>query len=313
MQPQYIVQKTPISLDLSADITTLLDVNTKCVFGTISSKTTEIIRGLREKVCIQVFADYEASSASNPISSGPKKRSRPTDCSSIELSLVLYGHSSLFEPVGIFATKCGIYLQHPRYCNRDVPYRNPHCLSLEDGKSLSTYDLPTQLSLINSETLPPNPIDVLLDAGQQEHLSEAPAPDTVKTPLYKHQRQALMFMMERETGWAMDGRYKDIWKAEVDVQGQKVYVNSISGQRQIRPPDQFRGGLLIDAPGLGKSLSIIALIAADLDSRGGHTMTPGAKSQTLLVVPKSLIQTWKDELEKYAHPQSHVTAPVMMG
>ncbi|KAL8642194.1 MAG: hypothetical protein Q9228_001097 [Teloschistes exilis] len=122
-----------------------------------------------------------------------------------------------------------------------------------------------------------------------------------------------MFMMQRESGWALDGRYQDIWKAETDEQGQKLYSNYITGQTQMRPPEQFRGGLLIDAPGLGKSLSILALIAADLEGWNDPDRRPNARRQTLLVVPKSrtlpfdgiqtvppltlvVIETWKDEL-----------------
>ncbi|KAL9583667.1 MAG: hypothetical protein Q9212_002571 [Teloschistes hypoglaucus] len=108
-----------------------------------------------------------------------------------------------------------------------------------------------------------------------------------------------MFMIHRESGWALDGRYQDIWKAETDEQGQKLYSNYITGQTQMRPPEQFRGGLLIDAPGLGKSLSILSLIAADLEGWNDPDRRPDARRQTLLVVPKSLIETWKDELLKH--------------
>ena len=207
----------------------------------------------------------------------------------IELNIILYGSPSLFEPVGIFATKCNIYLQHPRHCNRNVLYKNPHCFSLKNGKSLATYDLKIQLNAaysIASETTA-NPIDVFLDTTQQENLSEADTPYAVRTPLYKHQRQALTFMIQRESGWAMDGRYRDMWKEDVDSQGQKLYFNNITGQKQMRPPAQFRGGLLIDAPGLGKSLSIIALIAADLEDQQDYDQKSDIPSKTLLVVPKS--------------------------
>lgn len=84
----------------------------------------------------------------------------------------------------------------------------------------------------------------------------------------------------------MDGRHSDIWNEEVDIQGQKVYINNITGQKQMRPPEQFRGGLLIDAPGLGKTLSIIALIAADLEEQKKYEHT-NDRCPTLLVVPKT--------------------------
>ncbi|KAL9593232.1 MAG: hypothetical protein Q9179_006010 [Wetmoreana sp. 5 TL-2023] len=296
---EYVLQKMPISLSLQDDGTTLVDSQSNVEFGAISSKTKSIISVLNKELSIQIYANYAASLIPEFTSSRPQKLRRKADAPPIELSVIVYGPSSLFEPVGIFATKCNIYLQHPRYCNRNVPYHNPHCLSREDGSIFYTHDLQDQLNKANPTAFeaPSNPIDVLLDSAQQEQLSEAFAPDAVRTTLYPHQRQALTFMMQRESGWAMDGRYKDIWKAELDAQGQSVYINHITGQRQMRPPQEFRGGLLIDAPGLGKSLSIIALIAADLENRKSCGQTSDERSQTLLVVPKSLIETWKDELQ----------------
>ena len=95
-------------------------------------------------------------------------------------------------------------------------------------------------------------------------------------------------MLEREKGWAISrGLRKDVWKREADAIGRVAYVNTISGQKQLNPPPEFRGGLLIDAPGLGKTLSIISLI---LSTRGCQlSLGDGEPSAptTLLVVPKS--------------------------
>lgn len=44
-----------------------------------------------------------------------------------------------------------------------------------------------------------------------------------------------------------------------------MFVNCVTGNRQISPPKNFRGGLLADEMGLGKTLSMIALIASEKD------------------------------------------------
>lgn len=211
---------------------------------------------------------------------------RPNSC--LDLYIVLYGPAAAFENVGIFAAKCNLFLQHPKYCDRNVPYRNPQCLSPVEDKAIYTYELTECLATPDSYTNAlANPIDLFADTMGQEGLAEADSPLDLHTNLYKHQRQALTFMLQREEGWALGGHHKDIWKEERDLAGRPTYINTITSRRQTRPPLSFRGGLLIDAPGLGKSLSIIALIAADLRraSLAGHGK--GANSTTLLVVPKT--------------------------
>lgn len=43
------------------------------------------------------------------------------------------------------------------------------------------------------------------------------------------------------------------------------YVNTVTEEEQSIPPPNFKGGILGDQMGLGKTLSIIALIANDQD------------------------------------------------
>lgn len=277
-----------MALSISNDFSSLFDEETNRLFGTLPPTKTEIINVLGKDLYLQIFADYSASPTSATVFGGLQNNGKTARCPVLEVNVVLYGPPDAFEPIGIFATRCNIYLQHPRHCNRNVPYHNPHCLSLQDRESLFTHDLETQLKLAGPAPIETtaNPIDIFLDARQQEHLLEAIPPSDLHTSLYKHQRQALTFMLQRESGWAMDGGHSDIWNEGIDPQGQRIYINNITGQKQTRPPEQFRGGLLIDAPGLGKSLSIIALIAADLEDKKRYEQS-GKRCQTLLVVPKT--------------------------
>ncbi len=277
----------------------------------------KIIEILAKEMTIQLFADYD------PSRSRDSKKSMRGYCDKskghislppLEIFAILYGPSSLFEAVGAFAAKCHLYLQHPKHCNRNVPYRNPHCLSSEDGRILYTFDLHAMLGPFSDPAFV-NPIDLFADAAEQDALSEAYAPCSLSTELYKHQKQALTFMMQRERGWAMDGHHKDIWREEHDSFGRSIYQNLISGMKQMTRPDQFQGGLLIDAPGLGKSLSILALISSDVESEGQSLPGHAPSLTTLLIVPKTceieiyvvkadleltqaVIQMWKDEIQK---------------
>ena len=264
----------------------------------------KIIDVLGKEMTIQLFTDYNTSPSKEirKNTGGYRDKSKEyTLLALLELFAVLYGPSTLFEAVGAFAAKCHLYLQHPRHCNRNVPYRNPHCLSPENGRIFYTFDLQTMLGPFSGPELviSANPIDLFADAAEQDALSDAYAPQALSTELYKHQKQALTFMMQRERGWAMDGNYKDIWREEHDSFGRSVYQNLVSGMKQMTRPDQFRGGLLIDAPGLGKSLSILALILSDVESEGQSVSGQVRSSSTLLVVPKTC------ELRNLPHESDH--------
>lgn len=69
------------------------------------------------------------------------------------------------------------------------------------------------------------------------------------------------------------------------------FRNTISGSYQMQEPDQFYGGIVADPMGLGKSLSMIALIAYDVHP---HDNDPSSRpavdreessGQTLVIVP----------------------------
>lgn len=70
------------------------------------------------------------------------------------------------------------------------------------------------------------------------------------------------------------------------------FTNNVTGSVTGNPPPGFRGGLLADDMGLGKTLSMICLIATDVDiteslptpPRTPESTVLGAKT-TLLVVP----------------------------
>ncbi|KAK0724038.1 SNF2 family N-terminal domain-containing protein [Lasiosphaeris hirsuta] len=125
--------------------------------------------------------------------------------------------------------------------------------------------------------------------------------------MQEHQKQALTFMRQREQGWAFDGARPDIWEA-VENGGGHIFVNHISDARQVDEPPPFYGGIIADPMGLGKTLTMIALIASDAHSHGlddpsasldVHEESCGL---TLVIVPPALLGTWEHELRNHAYP-----------
>ena len=267
----------------------LIEKTTKDVFGSLGTKSRKILGVLQQDLEIHLYAE-DFATATN-IASHTQKNSRKAgnekSDTKISLSAVLYGPVSLFDDVGNFAATCGFYLQHPIYCDLDVPYRNPHCLRPVGG-DVSTFEM---LRMLDVQSVSPdtysNPIDMFAELDDHNALSETSPPDSISRQLYPHQKQALTFMLQREAGWALTSSSKDVWKKEIDHNGQHWYMNTVTGSQHRREPPAFKGGLLIDAPGLGKSLSILSLIATDLQSAEFTGAGLSAVSNTLLVVPNS--------------------------
>ncbi|KAL2802257.1 SNF2 family N-terminal domain-containing protein [Aspergillus granulosus] len=238
------------------------------------------------------------------------------------LNVVVYGLIDLFEDIGDFIQENGYYLQEPRHCDRNVPYRNPHCMSGEDDEVPFTFDLGKQELNFVSAKVP----DLLGGLETREVLPEDHDPSGLTTSLYSHQKQALTFMKRREIGWSLQNPGHDVWSTEISSTGERIYTNNITGDQVPHPPPAFRGGILADDMGLGKTLTTIALIASEYSELPGD----GARAQTkdstfrqvpqgrlcitqgigggkqleyapatLLVVPSSVLQQWQIQLNQH--------------
>ncbi|KAF5250840.1 hypothetical protein FANTH_4031 [Fusarium anthophilum] len=111
-----------------------------------------------------------------------------------------------------------------------------------------------------------------LHDSSHDGLEEAAQPKFIKTPLTR-QKQALTFMLKREEG------------------------RGFSDEEPVR----CNGGIIADPMGFGKTVTMIALAARDLeDGKGEHSIgEEGSRNiqATLVVVPLS--RNWKEELAKH--------------
>jgi SNF2 family DNA or RNA helicase len=127
----------------------------------------------------------------------------------------------------------------------------------------------------------------------------------IEARLKRHQKQALTFMLRREQGWTFDVQGQDIWEAADTSQG-RFYINHISETDQTEPPPQFCGGIIADPMGLGKTLTMISLIAHDLCTShpmvgrwNGNLVDKPHVAATLIVVPQPLLGVWKEQLKEH--------------
>ncbi|MCJ1473085.1 alpha-1,6-mannosyltransferase [Lambiella insularis] len=310
-------QATPIDLDINDDLHTVVYSGSRVTFGTLEQTAQKIMAVIRKELYFQMFADTIAMPAIDAVSPRNTRLKVPRAGARLGLYVILYGSPRNCTAVGEFAARSRLYLQHPQNSRLNVPYLNPHCLPSESLETVYTHKIECG-TISESATAArdfQNPIDLFADSDDQDTLEAALSPQALRTDLYTHQKQALTFMLRREIGWALDGHLKDIWKKETEASGRVVYVNTVSGQRQIRPPSDFRGGLLIDAPGLGKSLSIISLILSTKERRSlRHVrICMASRSDSRLMVNLIVIQTWTDELKRHLKSSDALTFCVYYG
>ncbi|KAF1849354.1 uncharacterized protein K460DRAFT_305410 [Cucurbitaria berberidis CBS 394.84] len=273
--------------------------------GTFDERSAQILQVLSEDplIDIQIILPIPAATMGKP------KKLTPGRFGWSPVSINVYGSKSFAGDVGNFCQTCNLYLQDPLECDRNVPYCNPHRFALSEDEPRLTFDLnETSLGKTVTQLHYSNLLDSLVSSGA---LHELETPPHLRTALLPHQRQALYFMTQRELGWAYEDTSCDIW-TKVRGTHHDIYRNNITGTWQQCRPTQFKGGILADAMGLGKSCSMIALMANDWQGDSSHptALEEGIRgivevSATLLIVPPSLILTWEEQLQRHLKsPQS---------
>ncbi|RMJ17029.1 hypothetical protein CDV36_003298 [Fusarium kuroshium] len=286
--------------------TTGIQINTSTEFksdehpeicGSILSEHGQMIQGLldEETLDLHVFCTIEDSSQQ-------KTRSTPLQCT---LEITVYGPLELFDEIGTWFEDYQVYLQDPRDCHIDARYCNPHRLSSDD---LPSCPFLSEVISKGSKTLHlenmPQQEDLLDMLGGHDDLEETEQPQAINGSLRRHQKQALTFMLLREQGWAFRDKRPDVWEM-IDTDQGRIFLNRISNASQPEEPPQCYGGIIADPMGLGKTLTMIALAATDLNRNNTDMDTSEdfqlSVSTTLVVVPPPLIGTWEEQLSEHVH------------
>ena len=151
--------------------------------ASVQPRDAKILRTLvaDPEIRIQIFldpaTDNQAVCGSHTQSSSKLKETW-TQC----LNVNIYGSPGLFDHVGTFASKCQLYLQDPRHCDRNVEYRNPHRMPFEEA--VYTYSLHLQVSKPEPSTIEiREPMDMFRDIGLEEELAETESPPILTSSL----------------------------------------------------------------------------------------------------------------------------------
>lgn len=133
--------------------------------------------------------------------------------------------------------------------------------------------------------------DDLLEAAVSTRAFDATVPAKLAVALLPFQRHALgwMQMQERLGGLGLNSLFweKRRFPGTTDV----FFFMPASGDVRLDPLPVVRGGMLCEEMGMGKTVEVLALIAADVEA--GHCSKP-----TLVVCPPTLLFQWHAECSK---------------
>lgn len=135
--------------------------------------------------------------------------------------------------------------------------------------------------------------------------------EIISTPLLTHQKQGLHFLTDHETHDETMNERDDakfsLWKRTTKANGQEVWFNVITGHEDRKKPEPVYGGILADMMGLGKTLSVLSLIAATIAEAHNfkikqlprdllqHGLVRNAKG-TLIICPTSVLSNWTEQM-----------------
>ena len=151
--------------------------------ASLGSRDARILRTLLADpdITLQIFLDPSTADQAvfgNRPQSSLHMNETWTQC----LCVNIYGPPGLFDHVGAFASKCQLYLQDPRHCDRNVEYRNPHRMPFEEA--VYTNSLHLQIPKPDSSTIEiREPMDMFRDIGLEEELAETESPPILRSSL----------------------------------------------------------------------------------------------------------------------------------
>ncbi|KAI4859476.1 SNF2 family N-terminal domain-containing protein [Hypoxylon rubiginosum] len=243
------------------------------------------------------------------------------------LDLLVFGPQLIAENLARELSRYRLFLQHPDPLPADVSYSNPQYLPIagafltngsllpaiqdledvedhEDTSNISSSQEDDKLQMSNLA-------DVLDHLPQHNYLEEVQVDHRISTPLLSHQKEGVDFILRRE--YPTPTTLRSLWKLSGFGEDNHTYRHLITGSSSDKP-DDIPGGLLADAMGVGKTLTMIASIASSMENANLFVSneTTGSSpdmhwrcpiNSTLILVPSALLlDGWIAEIKKHVVP-----------
>ena len=236
----------------------------------------------------------------------------------LNVGIMIYARRDKADMIGRILSQGSYFLSKPQNVELGTEIYNPHVpqsfgtigagLRRPQG-SQQVYTVNRSQEEITKETM--SMFDSLSKANDELPEMEADG-SLISTPLMSHQKQALHFLTEHERvipSTPEGATHFSLWRPRVTRKGDRVWYHLITDQEVSEPP-QALGGILADVMGLGKTLSMLALVAetraaaeqfGEQDSPLEMERVVRNAKATLIVCPKSVLSNWIDQIGSHTH------------
>ncbi|TID18363.1 hypothetical protein E6O75_ATG06439 [Venturia nashicola] len=276
-------------------------------FGILNIQATKALEDVISwpSIRMDAFVDIE------PLRATLGRATKAADAKT-RVNINIYGDQESSQKVGKRLSQEKIYLQKPDHRRSGSAYDNPHIISFPnlhvtqlEVEQDETRDGPATMTSVSQFEKTVSQVYASLKRGAN---LQRIGGSRLSTILLQHQEEALDFMLQRENGPIPP--VFSLWKP---LHGEEGWFRHAVTKRKSRiPSSEIGGGILADEMGMGKTLSILSLIAKTIDDAHDwvseetadaiDSVLPSKKrsAATLVIVPSALlINTWEDEIEKH--------------
>lgn len=185
--PIFTMQSSLLNCDSSLQLrfsapNRLIDDRKDSIFGEFDDRPAKIVVSLLSEPSI-VFQIICRTLNRRAILTKKGTRKPGTNDLQYVIDIILYGPKEFADSTGGYLTKCGIYLQDPLNCNRDVAYMNPHLISRGDVRVMTSSLCSIDSAFDSAQAILHS--DIFSKLSSDEHLSLTDAPNTIMTSLYR--------------------------------------------------------------------------------------------------------------------------------